>query len=81
MKRLSIVPAHISDERLEEYYLGRIGAHDTRSIIEGHLLVCERCEQRYRETSEFVDVMVAALSRLEDQQAGYCVCQSDLVPL
>jgi len=52
--------SHVADDLLELYSLDRLSA-DELVAVEEHLLVCRACQDRLKETDDFVRVMRAAL--------------------
>lgn len=62
------MPAHIDDEKLELYALGRMSEADA-AAVEEHLLVCRVCQDRLTETDEYTSVMREALSELPAARA------------
>jgi hypothetical protein len=58
--------AHISDEDLERYYLGRVQDEQELAILEEHLLWCHACIDRAQAAEDFVDIMRIALLRAND---------------
>jgi len=57
---------HPSDEALELYSLGRLSEEEAPQIEE-HVLVCEDCQSRLKETDEYVAAMRQALHELDKQ--------------
>jgi len=56
--------SHSSDNLFEKYALGTASSLDVASL-EGHLLLCHRCQTRLAEIEDYVAVMRAALLELE----------------
>jgi anti-sigma factor RsiW len=54
--------AHISDDSLERYCLGRIKDEAELAPLEEHLLACPECVERAEEEQELVDWIRAALN-------------------
>jgi hypothetical protein len=48
---------HPTDDDLERYYLGQIRREGEFAQLEQHLLSCERCLARAKETQDYVDAM------------------------
>jgi hypothetical protein len=59
--------AHPNDEWLEQYAMGRLREPELGSVEE-HLLLCENCQNRLDETTEFITVFREA-ARLEEPMA------------
>jgi anti-sigma factor RsiW len=61
---MSISPqAHVSDERLEQYLLGRLPESDVNELEE-HLLVCSPCQDLLEETEQYLATMRIAAAQL-----------------
>lgn len=54
---------HASDDRLEEYCLGRVPAVELEDF-ENHLLICQECQERLEETDVYVRTMRRAIEAL-----------------
>jgi hypothetical protein len=54
---------HASEDRLEEYCLGRVPDEELEEIEE-HLLVCPACQERLRVTDRYIRTMRAAIASL-----------------
>ena len=50
---------HIIDHDLERYYLGMVTDEPELAVIEEHLLWCQPCIDRMKETERYVDAMKA----------------------
>ncbi len=55
---------HTSEEQLEEYSRGTLSTEDVE-ILEEHLLVCPRCQDRLAELDAFVDAARQAAARMQ----------------
>lgn len=62
--KMAMMTNHALDEVLEEYALNRLSP-DQNAELEEHLLVCHACQDRLRETEEFIEATRIAASRLE----------------
>ena len=58
-----IMPAHIDDDKLERYSLGRL-PEDEAASVEEHLLTCTECQDRLTETDEYTGVMRESLAKM-----------------
>lgn len=63
--------AHIDDDTLEAYSLGRLTDADT-ALIEEHLLVCAQCRDRLTWWDEYTVAMRKAIREM--RQAGRAAC-------
>src|SRR5262245_2556529 len=65
------IQRHMDAEDLERYSMGNSSPEESESIDE-HLLTCEDCRDRLRETDEYVRAMrtTAARLRREEESAG-----------
>jgi anti-sigma factor RsiW len=59
---MSSSQAHISDERLEQYLLGRLPETEVNEV-EDHLLVCPSCQDLLEETQEYMTTMKVATAK------------------
>jgi len=59
---------HPSDDALELYSLGRL-AESAAGVLEEHLLGCEQCQRRTRESDEYVAAMRRALVEVQAESA------------
>lgn len=67
---LYTMTAHIDDETLERYSLGRLT--DTElAPVEDHLLICTECQDKLAEADEYTRVMRAALAELPPREAPH----------
>ena len=58
---------HISDESLELYVLNRLeGAECSR--LEEHILMCEECRLRWKDTADYVAAIQAALAEYRNSR-------------
>jgi anti-sigma factor RsiW len=59
--------AHASDENIEGYVLGRLGAPESAPVVrlEEHLLTCPRCLLRAEDAVEFAQTMRDTIVKLE----------------
>jgi hypothetical protein len=68
--KLTFIPNnHPSEDRFENYVLGRLSERDVAEFEE-HLLVCERCQRTLAETGEYVQLMKAATAVYICNRAG-----------
>jgi hypothetical protein len=58
---------HVSEDRLEEYCLGRVPAAELDEL-ENHLLICPECQDRCREADSYVKTMREAVQSLAVEQ-------------
>ncbi len=58
--------AHLSEEMLEEYALGRLRGV-ALAWVEEHLLICADCRNRLEETEAFIQAARGAARRLREQ--------------
>lgn len=63
---LNAAPEHPSEEDIEQYSLGRL-IEPAVSLLETHLLVCERCRSRVSEEDAYVQAMRSALRELANE--------------
>src|SRR5688500_17962213 len=63
---MSSSEAHISDERLEQYLLGRMPETEVNEV-EDHLLVCASCQDLLEKTQEYMTVMKVATAQALSQ--------------
>ncbi len=61
--------AHVSADRLEEYCLGRVPAAELAGVEE-HLLVCQACQDRLRDTDRYIRVMRSAITAIASEPAA-----------
>jgi hypothetical protein len=59
---------HASDDRLEEYCLGRVPGAELEDF-ENHLLICQACQERLQETDLYVRTMRRAVETLAAEPA------------
>ena len=50
---------HIDDHDMERYYLGMLTDESELAGIEAHLLWCQSCQDRMKETERYVDAIRA----------------------
>jgi hypothetical protein len=55
---------HVSEEAIEQCAMGTLPAPEVESF-ETHLLVCEVCQDRLRDTDEFLAALCAALGKMD----------------
>lgn len=60
---------HASDDRLEEYCLGRVPAVELEDF-ESHLLICQECQERLQETDLYIRTMRRAIVALRPGPAA-----------
>ena len=60
---------HISEDDLERYAMRSLPARDSERLEE-HLLICHRCQDRLRETDEYVAAMKAAAGKIRQEDQG-----------
>jgi anti-sigma factor RsiW len=63
---MSSSQAHVSDERLEQYLLGRLPETEVNEV-EDHLLVCPSCQDLLEETQEYMAAMKLATAQALSQ--------------
>jgi hypothetical protein len=60
---------HISEDDLERYAMRSLPAPESVRLEE-HLLICHPCQDRLRETDEYVAAMKAAAGKIRQEKQG-----------
>ncbi|MBL8231071.1 MAG: zf-HC2 domain-containing protein [Bryobacterales bacterium] len=61
--------SHVRDEILEAYVLNRLQAEEIDQL-EDHLLICEYCQKRLDQSSQFIQATRIAATRIRAQEAN-----------
>lgn len=61
MDQITIFSSHAPEETLEEYVFGRLPEPQC-AALEEHLLICPGCQQRLRETDDYIRLMKEAMN-------------------
>lgn len=62
--------SHVRDEILEAYVLKRLQAEDVDQV-EDHLLICEFCQRRLDQSSQFIQATRIAATRIRAQESNH----------